>query len=65
MTTVDQPTFSYQSPRFSCLVYCARCLGSHGFSDLADRRELMPYFYINVADISHLETEKNVIMACK
>jgi len=45
-------------------VYCARCLGSHGFSDLADRRELMPYFYINVADISHLETEKNVIMAC-
>ena len=25
----------------------------------------MPYFYINVADISNLETEKNIIMACK
>lgn len=45
-------------------VYCAQCLGIHGFSDMADKREVTPYFYINVADISTLEKEKSTIMAC-
>ena len=46
------------------VVYCACCLANHSLENSIVDKDLVPHFYVNVADIESLESELSYI-ACK
>ena len=45
-------------------VYCLCCLANHNVENSLTDNEVIPYFYVNVADIETLETELSYV-ACE